>query len=263
MNSEELRNKIKSGGIVYGTMLGLSRNPRWAGVLAGTGIDYAIIDTEHSAFSRGEVADMCSALSRAGVVPIVRIPIPSSHYVTMALDGGAQGILAPYCETVAQVKEVVGAARWRPLKGILLDMAMDIGEFPSEETKEYLERINQNNIVMIGIESMPALMSLEDMLNVDGIDVIFIGPNDLSVSMGIPGQYTHPEFDVAVKRVISTCNSRGVAVAIHLFDTKLTSKWIQEGAKFVLHSMDTHAMSTSLRRDFEELRQINKGTSQS
>jgi len=66
----------------------------------------------------------------------------------------------------------------------------------------------------------------------------------------------YPEFDVAVKRVISTCNSRNVAVAIHLFDTKLTGKWIQEGAKFVLHSMDTHAMSTSLRRDFEELKTL-------
>jgi 2-keto-3-deoxy-L-rhamnonate aldolase RhmA len=254
MNSEELRKTLKDGGIVYGTMLGMSRNPRWAGVLAGTGLDYAIIDTEHAPFGRGEVADMAWALSKSGIVPIVRVPIPSSHYVTMALDGGAQGILAPYCESVAQVREVVGAARWRPLKGILLEMAMEIGELPSEDSKQYLERMNQNNIVIIGIESMPALMNLEDMLNVDGIDVIFIGPNDLSISMGIPGQYTSPEFETAVKRVISICDSRGIAVAIHLFDTELTEKWIKEGARFVLHTMDTQVMREGFKRDFEKIR---------
>jgi 4-hydroxy-2-oxoheptanedioate aldolase len=254
MNSEELRKTIKDGGIVYGTMLGMSRNPRWAGVLAGTGLDYAIIDTEHAPFGRGEVADMSWALSKSGIVPIVRVPIPSSHYVTMALDGGAQGVLAPYCENVSQVREVVGAARWRPLKGILLEMAMEIGELPSEDSKQYLERMNQNNIVIIGIESMPALMNLEDMLSVDGIDVIFIGPNDLSISMGIPGQYTSPEFETAVKRVISICDSRGIAVAIHLFDTELTEKWIKEGVRFVLHTMDTQVMREGFRRDFEKIR---------
>lgn len=259
MNSEELRKVLKNGGFVYGTMLGLCRNPRWAGALAGTNLDYVIIDTEHAPFNRSEVADLAWAFSHVGITPIVRIPIPSSHYVTMALDGGAQGILAPYCETTAQVKEVVGAARWRPLKGMLLDMAMDIGEFPSEGTKQYLQRMNQNNVVMIGIESMPALMNLEDILSVGGIDVIFIGPNDLSISMGIPGQYTHPDFESALRRVIDTCNAHQVAVAIHLFDIDLTKKWMKEGARFVLHTMDVHIMRESFRREFDELRTYGKG----
>jgi len=254
MNGEELRKTLKNGGVVYGTMVGLCRNPRWASVFAGLNLDYVIVDTEHAAYSRSEVADFSWALSRAGITPIVRVPIPSSHYVTMALDGGAQGILAPYCENVSQVKEVVGAARWRPLKGILLDMAMEIGEFPSEETKRYLERINQNNVVMIGVESMPALTSLEDIISVYGVDVIFIGPNDLSISMGIPGQYTHSDFESALHRVIGICNANNVAVAIHLFDINLTTKWMKEGMRFVLHSMDTHAIREGFRKDFEELR---------
>lgn len=254
MNNEELRKIIKDGGKVYGTMLSMARNPRWAGVLAETGIDYAIIDTEHAPFNRSEVADMAWALNKSGIVPIVRVPIPSAHYVTMALDGGAKGILAPYCENVSQVKEVVGSARWRPLKGVLLDMAMEIKELPSEDSKQYLEQINQNNIVMIGIESMPALMNLEDILSIDGIDVVFIGPNDLSISMGIPGQYTNPEFESAVKRVISVCDSHNVAVAIHLFDTDLTIKWIKEGVRFVLYSSDTQIMREGYKVNFEKIR---------
>ncbi|MGB9595514.1 MAG: HpcH/HpaI aldolase family protein [Candidatus Poribacteria bacterium] len=254
MNNEELRNIIKDGGKVYGTMFSMARNPRWADVLVETGIDYVIIDTEHAPFSRSEVADMAWALNKSGIVPIVRVPVPSAHYVTMALDGGAQGILAPYCENVSQVKEVVGSARWRPLKGVLLDMAMEIKELPSEDSKQYLEQINQNNIVMIGIESMPALMNLEDMLSIDGIDVVFIGPNDLSISMGIPGQYTNPEFESAVKRVINVCDSHNVAVAIHLFDRDLTIKWIKEGVRFILYSNDIQIVREGFKSNFEKIR---------
>jgi len=258
MNGEEIRQILKNGGKVYGTMLCMCQNPRWAGTLAGTGLDYVIIDTEHSAFSRSEVAELCHSFSRAGITPIVRVPIPSSHYVTMALDGGAQGVLVPYCESISQVKEAVAAARYRPLKGVLAEMAIDIGELPSEETKQYLERMNKGNVVMIGIESTPALMNLEEILAVDGIDVIFIGPNDLSISMGIPNQYTHPDFDTAIQRVIRTCDTHNVAVAIHLFDLQLAAKWVKEGMRFVLHSMDTHTLREGFRHDFNELRSFDK-----
>ncbi len=254
MNNEELKKIIKDGGKVYGTMLSMAKNPRWASIFAETGLDYAIIDTEHSQFSRSEVADLAWALDKSGIVPIVRVPIPSSHYITMALDGGAKGVLAPYCENISQVKEVVGSVKWRPLKGVLLDMAMEIKELPSEDSKQYLEQINQNNIVIIGIESMPALMNLEDMLSVDGIDVVFIDPTNLSISMGIPGQYTSPEFESAVKRVINICDSHNIAVAIHFFDADLTIKWIKDGMRFVLHSIDTQIMREGLTRDFEKIR---------
>ncbi|MGQ9609864.1 MAG: HpcH/HpaI aldolase family protein [bacterium] len=256
MNGEEIRKTLKNGGKVYGTMFGLCSNPRWASIISEINLDYVIIDTEHSALDRREVADFSWALNRSGITPIVRIPIPSSHYVTMALDSGAQGILAPYCENVTQVKEVVAAARWNPLKGIMAEMAIDIGEFPSTNAKQYLEQINKDNIVMIGIESTPALMNLEDILSVGGIDVIFIGPNDLSISMGIPGQYTHSDFESALRRVINTCNSHNVAVAIHLFDVELTKKWINEGMRFVLYSMDTYSLKEWLRRDFGEIRSV-------
>ena len=121
MNGEQLRQKTSVGGIVYGTMISMGRNPRWTQTISAFGLDYVIIDTEHAPRSRAEVADFLAAFNYSGVVPIVRIPIPASHYVTMYIDAGAQGILAPYCETVDQVKEVVAAARWRPLKGALAE----------------------------------------------------------------------------------------------------------------------------------------------
>ena len=117
MNGAELKQTLKEGGRVFGTMITHGQSPRWVPVLSGVGIDYAVIDTEHNPRGRDELGDYLTMFNTSGVVPIVRIPIPESHYVTMAMDAGAQGVLAPYCETVEQVREVVAAAKWRPLEG--------------------------------------------------------------------------------------------------------------------------------------------------
>ena len=90
MTGEELRQRTRAGGVVYGTMLSTARNPRWAATIAAFDLDYVIIDTEHSPQGRSDVANLLAALGGTGTVPIVRIPIPDSHYVTMALDAGAQ-----------------------------------------------------------------------------------------------------------------------------------------------------------------------------
>ena len=250
MNGAELKDRVQNGGIVYGTMISMGRNPRWGSAFSNFGIDYAIIDTEHSPRGRTDVADFIAAFSFSGVVPIVRIPIPDSHYVTMALDAGAQGILAPYCETVAEAKEVVGAAKWRPLKGELVRKAVDSGEFPSQATKEYLEARNRNNVCIVGIESVPAIANLENILKVEGIDAIFVGPNDLSITLGIPDQYDHPDYEAALREIISKCQAAGVPTLIHHQTVDLTIKWLQEGAKFVLYSSDARSMHNAYRDEF-------------
>ena len=250
MNGAELKDRVQNGGIVYGTMISMGRNPRWGSAFSNFGIDYAIIDTEHSPRGRTDVADFIAAFSFSGVVPIVRIPIPDSHYVTMALDAGAQGILAPYCETVAEAKEVVGAAKWRPLKGELVRKAVDSGEFPSQATKDYLEARNRNNVCIVGIESVPAIENLENILKVEGIDAIFVGPNDLSITLGIPDQYDHPDYEAALREIISKCQAAGVPTLIHHQTVDLTIKWLQEGAKFVLYSSDARSMHNAYRAEF-------------
>ena len=256
MNGEQLKKKVNSGGIVYGTMISLGRNPRWSSAFSNYGLDYAILDTEHAARSRSEVADYLAAFSYSGVVPIVRIPIPASHYVTMYLDAGAQGVLAPYCETVEQVKEVVAATKWRPLKGELAEKAVETGELPSPATKEYLENRNRNNVCIIGIESVPAISNLENILEVDGIDAVFVGPNDLSITLGIPDQYDHPDYEAALREVISKCQAADTPVLIHHQTVELTQKWLGEGARFVLYSSDASTLHNGYRNEFGRIKKI-------
>ena len=254
MNGAELKQILKDGGRVFGTMITIGRSPRWVPVLSGVGLDYAVIDTEHNPRSRAELGDYLAMFNTSGVVPIVRIPIPDSHYVTMAMDAGAQGVLAPYCETVAQAREVVAAAKWRPLKGEAVDRVVESGEHVSDATRAYLEERNRNSIAIIGIESVAAVNNLEAILDVPGIDGIFVGPNDMSISLGIPDQYDRPEYQETVQRVIDTSEARGVPALVHHQSPELSAYWIRQGARFVLHGTDRRALTEGFRADFGKLR---------
>lgn len=256
MNGYELKQKVEAGGIVYGTMLSTSRNPRWVTPMSNFGLDYVIIDTEHSPRDRSDLSDFLAAFNFGGVVPIQRIPVPESHYVTMALDGGAQGVLAPYCETVEEVKDVVGAAKWRPLKGALLRKVMDAGELPSQASREYLEERNRNTVCIIGIESVPAIENLDNILNVPGIDAIFVGPNDLSISLGIPNQYDHPDYEAALREVIRICQAHNVPSQFHHQTVELSTKWLREGARFVLFSTDVGMMHHGFSTEFGRIKEV-------
>lgn len=261
MKGAELKSTLKAGGRVFGTMISIGRNPRWIPVLDGVGLDYVIIDTEHSPRGREELGDYLTMFNTTDVAPIVRIPIPDSHYVTMAMDAGAQGVLAPYCETVDQVKEVIAAAKWRPLKGEAVMRLVDTGEHVSDATRAFLEERNRDSVAIIGVESVAAINNLERFLEVPGVDGIFVGPNDLSISLGFPDRYDRQEYQNAVKHIIDTSEARGVPVLVHHQTPELSTFWIGQGARFVLHATDRRALAEGFRTDFMRLREFAKDVS--
>ena len=258
MNGEELKMKLEAGGIVYGTMLALSNSVRWVKPMSTFGLDYIILDTEHTPRGRDELADFLAAFSFLDLVMIVRVPIPDAHYVTMAIDAGSQGVLAPYCETVEEAKEVVGATKLRPLKGALLRKAVETGEFPSQASKEYLENLNRNNVCIIGIESVPAIDNLDQILKVDGIDGIFVGPNDLSISLGVPNEYDHPDYEAALRRILSICKAHNTPTLIHNQTVPMSQKWLREGARFVLHASDQQIVPKAFREEFGAIKAVGE-----
>ena len=254
MNGAQLRAKMRSGESVWGTMLVWSRNLGAAAVYGQLGFDFAIVDTEHSPNGRSEAADMAAALLAAGVCPVIRVPHIEPHATIMALDAGFHGVLIPYLETAAQVRAVVDAARLRPLKGELHTRASETGEFPSDETRAYLERRNANNVVIVGIESVPAVQNLEQILDVPGVDAIFIGPNDLSVSLGIPDQFDHPRYVEAVEHIVATSQKRGIPAGPHCFNEASLLTWIKTGMRFVLFSADVRALGDGFRPTLGKVR---------
>ncbi len=251
-----LLNKIKAGKIVYGTCI-TSTSPTWPAIAFRAGLDFVFLDTEHIPLERMEIARMCQTFRALGIAPIVRIPSPDPYKACQMMDAGAEGIVAPYLERVDQIKELVGALKYRPLKGELLDKALITANELQPTLKEYLDKWNEGNVCIANIESVVALDRLEELLAVDGLDAVFIGPHDLSISLGLPEQYDHPIFKEAVKKIIRISLRNNLAVGIHFSESpERQIRWMKEGINLIIHSSDLAMFSQRLQQDMNSIKQV-------
>ena len=253
MTSKELRAALR-GGRAYGTLI-VSDSPRWPAQVAQIGLDFVFIDTEHIAIDRKELSWMCQTYAALGLPPIVRIPAADPFAATMALDAGAAGIVAPYIETVEQVKALRGAVKLRPIKGARLESVLAGRAHFEPELTAYQQAHYGENILMINIESRPAMENMEALLAVEGIDAVLVGPHDLSSSLGMPERYDAPEFDAAIRTIAHRARARGIGAGIHSWmGVKREVAWAEAGLNFFIHSADIIAMKQTLTAEVRELR---------
>ncbi len=228
----------------------------WPAVACRAGLDFVFLDTEHIPLGRVELTQLCQAFKAMQITPIVRIPKPDPFLACQAIDGGAAGVVAPYLETTDQILELVGATKYRPLKGELLTKYLYGHEPMPAELAEYVAGYNAGQLCIANIESVPALERLDDLLSIPGLDGVFIGPHDLSISLGLPEQYDHPVFEEAVRYIIQTARKYGLAVGIHFsLAPERQIKWIQEGVNLVIHSSDIAMFSQRLQQDMRIIRE--------
>jgi 2-keto-3-deoxy-L-rhamnonate aldolase RhmA len=261
MRGRELRAALHAGQRVYGTALTGYHQPQWPRLFAGLGLDFVFIDNEHTPMNRETLAWACEAYAAHGVAPLLRIPEPSATLAAMALDGGAHGVIVPYVETVEQVRQVVGAVRYRPLKGQALEHVLDTGEFPSADTAAELDAINRDSLLVIMIESPAGVDHLDALLGLGNVDAVLIGPHDFSISHGIPQDYDHPLFEERVKQVIAVCQAHHVGVGIHYIGGSLERAvtWVQWGTNFISHRADTLYITRSIEHEIGHLRRTLDG----
>ncbi|MCG2460409.1 hypothetical protein K8352_06595 [Flavobacteriaceae bacterium F89] len=253
MNTE-LSQKIKENGTVYGTCI-VSTSPIWSKVLNGSGLDFVFLDTEHIPLDRTELTFLCQVYNANGLSPIVRIPSPDPYLACTAKDAGAVGVLAPYVESVSQVREMVGATKYRPLKGERLQGVLEGREKLEPALEAYLKKYNQGSLCLVNIESRAAVKNLDELLNVPGLDGIIIGPHDLSVNMGLPEQYDHPDFENMVQEIITKTRRKNLAAGIHFpAGPERQVKWARNGANIVLHSSDMFLFAQKLREDLTSIK---------
>lgn len=233
-----LKKKVKSGRRIYGCAI-TSSSAFWAKSVKAANLDFVFIDTEHIPLGRETVATMCTLYSALGIPPMVRIPSPDPYQACTALDGGATAILAPYVESTEQVKGLVGAVKYRPLKGKKLQQLLDGNETMEEKLENYIANRCKNNLLFINIESQPALDNLPELLSVPGLDGVIIGPHDLSCSIGLPEEYTNPVFEALVSDLINECRQRDLGVGIHLSEEPEKQVfWARKGVNIIMHSSD-------------------------
>jgi 2-keto-3-deoxy-L-rhamnonate aldolase RhmA len=255
MTGRDIIRALHEGRHVFASaIVGIS--PQWPELAKKLGIDFVFVDTEHIPLDRQTLSYLCQTYQALGLPPVVRIPCNDPFEACKALDAGAGGIIGPYVETAEQVRGLAGAVKLRPLKGRRLADALRDPATLEPELAAYLEQRNGDKVLIVNIESVPAIENLHDICAVPGLDAVLIGPHDLSCSLGIPEQYGHPRFDEAVRTIFRVAREHGVGAGIHFWlglEQEIT--WAKAGGNLVMHASDLAAFSRTLKAEIDHLRQ--------
>ncbi|WP_339716037.1 aldolase/citrate lyase family protein [uncultured Kriegella sp.] len=255
MKGNEIIECLRLGKRVYGTLT-VSTSPMWPKVVKSLGVDFVFIDTEHIPIDRNQLSWMCVVYQNMNIAPIVRIPSPDPYLASMVLDGGASGVIAPYVESVDQVLDLMGAVKNKPVKGSLLKDQLKTSNAFGAHLSSYIADSNKNNVLIVNIESKKGIKALPEILEVEGLDGILIGPHDLSCSLGNPENYQTPEFITTVDDIIEKARNKGKGVGIHMIyeDIESELKWINLGANIVLHGADLISFKVHMNKTLSKLK---------
>ncbi|MEX6690949.1 aldolase/citrate lyase family protein [Danxiaibacter flavus] len=263
MIGNEFRNALRSGKTVYGTLIS-STSPKLFDTTVSMGLDFIFLCNEHVLYNQDSLGWMCRAYKAAGLNPVVRILSPDPYLATQALDAGAGAILVPYVEDIEDVYDLIGAVKYRPLKGKKLKKLLYGEEKPTDELKAYLKNHNRNNTLLINIESQAGAANLDEFLAIQtfdgpGVDGIVLGPHDLSVSYEMPEKYRSEEFLKLSCEIITKARARGVAAGGHngaRGNLDLLATWAKAGANIILNSSDMFLFADRLQDEMNVIRQI-------
>lgn len=253
MTPATLARRLRAGEPVIGTLI-VSPSPRWPDAVRAAGLDFVFIDTEHVALDRETLSWMCHAYAAAGLPPLVRIPSPDPYAATMVLDGGAAGVIAPYVETAAQVQALRGAVKLRPLKGRRVERLL-AGEPAEPELDAYLRAAAARRLLVVNVESVPAIEALDEIVAVPDLDAVLVGPHDLSCSLGIPERYDDPRFLDACGTIFRRARAAGVGAGIHAWgDVESQTRLLALGGTMLIHSSDILLVQKHLRAEVAAIR---------
>ena len=263
MTGKDFRVALRSGKNVYGTLI-TSTSPKMFDTAISLGLDYVFLCDEHAAYNPETLSWMCRAFKAAGINPVVRILEPDPYLATQALDAGAGAVLVPYVENVADVFDLVGAVKYRPLKGEKLKRLLSGKEKPTAELEAYLKNHNKNHTLLLNIESPAGVKNMEDFFAIQsvdgpGVDGIVLGPHDLSTSYDMPEQYLTKEFIELSSEIIKKARALGVAAGGHngsrgTLDLQIA--WAKAGANIIMHSSDMFLFADKLQEDLNRLREV-------
>ncbi len=254
-----LKDRLERNRFVLGTFIQDVRSPFVVQLAAAAGLDFVIIDTEHGAFNTETVADLIKLARMAGVIPIVRVVAGTYEYICPRLDAGAGGVLVPRIGSAEAVRQAVRVSKYPPLgvRGIITLKGQT--DYVISNLREVVEKKNAQNFVIPQIELRDALEQVDEIVSVDGIDAVLVGPCDLSVSLGRPGELTHPEQTQAVERVIGSCRRHGVAPGIAVGSIASAKEWIAKGMRLVCCQTDVMILAAAFNQITQELRSLKPG----
>src|SRR5436190_5779885 len=233
MRKNAVKQALKEGKLQLGTGFGQFRSPDVPRILAAAGFTWAFIDTEHGGFDLETVQDICRISALVGFCPIVRVSDLQYSLVARSLDCGAQGIIFPRVESPELLERAVSWTKFPPI-GIrgygLTPLQID---HEKASFAEVIAHMNEHTLVVLQIETVKAFERREELLSVPGIDAVMVGPADLSISLGVPGDFDHPKMVETITAIIESCVRRGVIPGMQTRTPALARFWKERGMLFL------------------------------
>ena len=252
MRRNVTRQKLLSAQNVWGVFMQLPA-PELVEVSALLGYDFVVLDCEHGAIGEEMAAHMIRAADAAGITPLVRVPRNEAPTILRYLERGAQGIMVPQVNSAAEAERAAAACRYFPagLRGIAPNRAVDYGL--AGDLGAAMAGLNEEMLVLVQLENRAGVEQVDEIARARGVDVVFVGPGDLSQSLGQPARFGAPEVQDAIARVISACVQAGTAVGIYSGDPADSRRYAAMGVR-VQAAGDIGLFAAGARAFLEQVR---------
>lgn len=233
-----LKQRLQAGEQLLGTMVTTFTSPDIARLLQNAGFDYFIVDCEHGAFTTREVANILAEARGIGLPGLVRIPEMRREHALKFMEMGAAGLLLPNTESAEQARMLVDCVKYAPLGHRGVSLSRPHTDFKKVNGVEYMKQANENSLLLCQIESRAGVEHIEEILAVEGIDVAFIGPNDMTQDYGKLDQFDDPEIVAAFERVIAAARAAGKFSGVHFGSAAPLKPWLGRGMQCNLWNSD-------------------------
>lgn len=228
------KHKLKAGQPAYG-VLATSDDPQLAELFGLAGFDYYMLDAEHGLMDAAQVGNVIRACERVNMTPMVRVGSKDPKLVLQYMDAGMMGVMMPGLETMGEVKMLIDAVKYAPIgkRGMGLTRASGYVAV-GQDASDYINFTNEQTMVIPQFEDAALIDRFEEMISQPGVDVVVIGPRDLSLNMGFPDGPNHPEVQAMIDRVVALCKRANVAVGITAGSRADSAKQVARGATMIL-----------------------------
>ena len=260
MRRNIVKQRLLRGETLIGTMVQEVSTPSIAQVFKEVGFDFFMVDMEHGPFSLQNAAQVLRVGRLLDMCPLVRVAGPEYHLITGPLDHGAMGIMLPRVESRDHVEALVSFMKYPPVgvRGVSSDAPHS--EYRFGPLREFLETNNEDTLAIAQIERSAAIESIDDLLSVPGVDAALIGPEDLSVSLGVPGDTGHHLVVEAIDRVIAAAERNNVVPGIHMGSVEALKAWMAKGMRLLMYNSDLGFLMDSSAAGLAQLRQVKGST---
>lgn len=253
MSKNILKDKINKGQTMYGPFCKI-QDPAIVEIAALSGFDFVIIDMEHGPYSIESAQNMIRAAEARGITPVVRVTENSETLILRTLDIGAKCIQIPQICTKADAEKVVKATKFYPKGERGMCRYVRAAEYTNIEGSDHFGKANDSVISIIHIEGMEGIENLSEILLVDGIDIIFLGPYDLSQSCGVPGQVNHEKVVKAMKDAVKRAKKHGKAVGTFTETPEKAKMWKDIGVQYISYAVDVGLVMNTFKEITKQLK---------